>query len=179
MGTALMLIGLLVLVVALTALSSSQRRRAGSRSRNSAVNAAIACVAVLGIGVAISSRYQSVTAPADQAHSGTPSAPTTTVARAPATTTAPGSKAAVADAPVWDSLAHCESGGNWASNTGNGLFGGVQLDQGAWLSYGGAAYAPLPSDATRGQQILVAEKVRKSRGGFSAWSFCASKLGLR
>jgi len=79
---------------------------------------------------------------------------------------------------VWDSLAQCESGGNWAIDTGNGLYGGVQLDQGSWLRNGGGAYAPLPSKATREQQILIAEKVRSARG-FFPWSSCARKLGLR
>ena len=80
---------------------------------------------------------------------------------------------------MWDSLAHYESGGNWASNTGNGLYGGVQLDQGGWLRHGGGRYAPLPSGATREQQIIVAEKVRAGVAGFSAWSSCARRLGLR
>ncbi len=78
---------------------------------------------------------------------------------------------------VWDRLARCESGGNWAIDTGNGLYGGVQLDRGSWLGNGGGAYAPLPSKA-REQQILVAEKVRSARG-FFPWSSCARKLGLR
>jgi len=46
-----------------------------------------------------------------------------------------------------------------------------------WLSYGGRDYAPLPSMATREQQILIAEKVRADRG-FSRWSSCARELGL-
>ena len=28
---------------------------------------------------------------------------------------------------VWDALARCESGGNWATNTGNGYYGGLQF----------------------------------------------------
>ena len=27
----------------------------------------------------------------------------------------------------WDKLAQCESGGNWAINTGNGYYGGLQF----------------------------------------------------
>jgi hypothetical protein len=33
---------------------------------------------------------------------------------------------------VWDSLAQCESGGNWAINTGNGYYGGLQFTLGTW-----------------------------------------------
>ena len=44
---------------------------------------------------------------------------------------------------VWDALAQCESGGNWAINTGNGYYGGLQFNLGTWQSYGGTG---LPSD---------------------------------
>ena len=78
---------------------------------------------------------------------------------------------------MWDALAECESSGDWAINTGNGLYGGLQIDRRTWLKYGGQAYAPLPSKATREEQILVAEKVRADRG-FSPWSSCARELDL-
>jgi resuscitation-promoting factor RpfB len=84
---------------------------------------------------------------------------------------------AVPNGSVWDSLAGCESGGNWAINSGNGFYGGIQFDQSTWLSNGGGAYAPLPSSATREQQITVASKVQAARG-FSPWPTCAGKLGL-
>lgn len=29
--------------------------------------------------------------------------------------------------PNWDAVAQCESGGNWAANTGNGKYGGLQF----------------------------------------------------
>ncbi|MGZ4556125.1 MAG: transglycosylase family protein [Mycobacteriaceae bacterium] len=83
----------------------------------------------------------------------------------------------VPNGSVWDSLAGCESGGNWAINSGNGFYGGIQFDQGTWLSNGGGTYAPLPSSATREQQIAVASKVQAARG-FSPWPTCAGKLGL-
>ncbi len=155
--------------------------------------AVIAGVAVLGVGGVLSGQHRSGAA-ADRESSGTPSAPseTVTTARPPgpgSTATAARSSApaegnpatdaaAVADARTWDSLAHCESGGNWASNTGNGLYGGLQLDRAVWLRKGGAAYAPLPNNATREQQIIVARKLRTDRGGYSAWSSCATRLGL-
>ena len=39
---------------------------------------------------------------------------------------------------VWDRLAQCESGGNWAINTGNGYYGGLQFNLGTWQAYGGS-----------------------------------------
>ena len=52
---------------------------------------------------------------------------------------------------VWDSLAQCESGGNWAINTGNGYYGGLQFNLGTWRAYGGTRLpAPgLPRDPDR------------------------------
>ncbi|MFC4947233.1 DUF4038 domain-containing protein [Pseudonocardia sp. GCM10023141] len=79
---------------------------------------------------------------------------------------------------VWDRLAQCESTGNWAINTGNGYFGGLQFDMGTWRAYGGTAYAPSAHQATREQQIAVATKVRDDRGGYGAWPACAARLGL-
>ncbi|WP_051581449.1 resuscitation-promoting factor [Pseudonocardia acaciae] len=78
----------------------------------------------------------------------------------------------------WDKLAKCEAGGNWKANTGNGYYGGVQFDAQTWRSNGGNKYAPLPHQASREEQIAVAEKVRSSRGGFGAWPACSRKLGL-
>ena len=76
---------------------------------------------------------------------------------------------------VWDSLAQCESGGNWAINTGNGYYGGLQFNLGTWQSYGGTG---LPSEASRETQIAIATKVRDASGGYGAWPACAAKLGL-
>jgi resuscitation-promoting factor RpfB len=84
----------------------------------------------------------------------------------------------ISDGAVWDELAQCESGGNWAINTGNGYYGGVQFDKGTWDAYGGDQYASLPSEASREQQIAIATKVRDARGGYSAWPACSAKLGL-
>jgi uncharacterized protein YabE (DUF348 family) len=83
----------------------------------------------------------------------------------------------ISDGEVWDRLAKCESGGNWAINTGNGFYGGLQFDKGTWLSNGGGAYAPLPHQASREQQIAIATKVRDARG-YNPWPACKKKLGL-
>ena len=78
----------------------------------------------------------------------------------------------------WDALAQCESGGNWAINTGNGYYGGLQFSSGTWLAYGGGQYASTANQASREQQIAIASKVRDARGGYGDWPACASKLGL-
>ncbi|GAB2773303.1 resuscitation-promoting factor [Nocardioides salsibiostraticola] len=76
---------------------------------------------------------------------------------------------------VWDSLAQCESGGNWSINTGNGYYGGLQFNPGTWRSYGGTG---LPHQSSRETQIAVATRLRDASGGYGAWPGCASKLGL-
>jgi Transglycosylase-like domain len=78
---------------------------------------------------------------------------------------------------VWDTLARCESSGNWAANTGNGYYGGLQFSVGTWNGYGGAEYAAYPHQATRQQQIAVAERLRAARG-YQPWPACRAKLGL-
>jgi uncharacterized protein YabE (DUF348 family) len=86
---------------------------------------------------------------------------------------------AVDDGSVWDRLAKCEATGNWGISTGNGYYGGLQFDAGTWRAFGGGTYASLPSQASREEQIAVAEKVRDSRGGgYGAWPACSRKLGL-
>ena len=76
---------------------------------------------------------------------------------------------------VWDQLAQCESGGNWAINTGNGYYGGLQFNLGTWQSYGGTG---LPSEHSRETQIAVATRLRDASGGYGPWPGCAASLGL-
>jgi hypothetical protein len=68
---------------------------------------------------------------------------------------------------VWDKIAACESGGNWAINTGNGYYGGLQFTQATWAGAGGLAYAPRADLATRDQQIAIASKL-----SLSNWPVC-------
>lgn len=75
---------------------------------------------------------------------------------------------------VWDALAKCESGGNWAINTGNGYYGGLQFDFGTWGGYKGYYTANL---APPNIQIEKAEQIRSKRG-FYPWPACAKRLGL-
>ncbi|GGV81703.1 MULTISPECIES: transglycosylase family protein [Streptomyces] len=87
------------------------------------------------------------------------------------------SAANAADGTTWDRVAECESGGSWSADTGNGYFGGLQLSQDDWEQYGGLAYAPSPDQASRSQQIAVAEKILAHRGP-GAWRTCALLAGL-
>src|SRR6476661_1430930 len=79
--------------------------------------------------------------------------------------------AAAAPNSTWDAVAQCESSGNWAINTGNGYYGGLQFSQSTWNAYGGQQYASRADQATREQQIAVAEKTLAGQG-WGAWS-CA------
>ncbi len=79
-----------------------------------------------------------------------------------------------ASGSTWDALAQCESGGNWAINTGNGYYGGLQFNLGTWQANGGAGN---PASASREAQIAVAERVLASQG-WGAWPACSAKLGL-
>ena len=73
---------------------------------------------------------------------------------------------------AWDRIAACESGGNWAANTGNGYYGGLQFNLGTWQAYGGSG---RPDQNSREQQIAVAERVRAAEGGYGAWPVCGAR----
>ena len=83
--------------------------------------------------------------------------------------------AAAAPESAWDKLAQCESGGNWKINTGNGYYGGIQFNASTWRAYGGSG---LPHQASRSQQIAVAERTLAAQG-WNAWPSCSRKMGLR
>lgn len=71
----------------------------------------------------------------------------------------------------WDAIAQCESGGNWAINTGNGYSGGLQFTLGTWRANGGSG---SPHNASRDEQIVVAENVLHSQG-LRAWPVCGRR----
>ncbi|MGH3971758.1 MAG: transglycosylase family protein [Pseudonocardiaceae bacterium] len=73
----------------------------------------------------------------------------------------------------WDAIAQCESGGNWAIDTGNGYSGGLQFKPSTWRANGGVGN---PANATREQQIAVAERVLASQG-IGAWPVCGKYAG--
>jgi hypothetical protein len=84
----------------------------------------------------------------------------------------------VAPSSVWDTLARCESQGNWSIHTGNGYYGGLQEDLSFWRRYGGTAYAARPDLASRSAQIAVAQRGLAAQG-WGAWPSCSRVLGLR
>ncbi|MDA3648269.1 transglycosylase family protein [Saccharopolyspora indica] len=106
-----------------------------------------------------------------------PSNTSRTVARvavAGAVVASPIAIAPMANAADWDTLAQCESSGNWSINTGNGYYGGLQFSQSTWAAFGGTQYASSAHQATREQQIAVAEKVLAAQGA-NAWPGCTAK----
>jgi resuscitation-promoting factor RpfA len=91
---------------------------------------------------------------------------------------APVALAGTADAAPsgsWDRIAQCESGGNWSTASGNGYYGGLQFSPATWKAYGGAG---LPHQASKGEQIAVAERVLAAQG-WNAWPACSRKMGMR
>ncbi len=76
---------------------------------------------------------------------------------------------------TWDRVAQCESSGDWSINTGNGFEGGLQFLPSTWDAYGGLQYAQHAYQATREQQIAVAERVLQGQG-WGAWT-CAAMVG--
>ncbi|HEY3546999.1 MAG TPA: resuscitation-promoting factor, partial [Propionicimonas sp.] len=77
----------------------------------------------------------------------------------------------LARAAMWDRIARCESGGNWHINTGNGYYGGLQFNRASWNANGGRDFAAYPHQASRAQQITVANRYY-AKAGTSPWT-CA------
>ncbi|RKT52308.1 transglycosylase family protein [Saccharothrix australiensis] len=71
----------------------------------------------------------------------------------------------------WDTVAACESGGDWSISTGNGYYGGLQFLPSTWQANGGSG---MPHQASREEQIRVAENVLASQG-INAWPVCGPK----
>jgi len=78
---------------------------------------------------------------------------------------------ASADSINWDAVAACESGGNWAIATGNGYYGGLQFSPSTWRANGGSG---MPNQASREEQIRVAENVLRTQG-IGAWPSCGGR----
>jgi resuscitation-promoting factor RpfA len=83
-----------------------------------------------------------------------------------------------ASVSTWNRIAQCESSGRWHINTGNGYYGGLQISRGTWDAFGGRRYAALPSRATKGEQIRVADRIQRVQG-WGAWPVCSRHAGLR
>lgn len=109
-----------------------------------------------------------------------PSAATKNIARVAVAGMAVGAPLAIAATPAqaesgtnWDAIAQCESGGKWSTSTGNGFSGGLQFTPSTWKAYGGKG---SPQNASREEQIQVAEKVKDGQG-MGAWPVCSKKAG--
>ncbi|MGV8908386.1 MAG: transglycosylase family protein [Propionicimonas sp.] len=99
------------------------------------------------------------------------SKPVTRVVEVGTKTSANGAGLNLARASMWDRIARCESGGNWRINTGNGYYGGLQFNRASWNSNGGRDFAALPHQASRAEQITVANRYY-AKAGTSPWT-CA------
>lgn len=91
------------------------------------------------------------------------------------TASAPASTSAAVGGDVWAALAQCESGGNPATNTGNGYYGLYQFSLPTWRAMGGSG---LPSEASAAEQTMRAQMLQQ-RAGWGQWPACSASLGLR
>jgi uncharacterized protein YabE (DUF348 family) len=76
--------------------------------------------------------------------------------------------------PRWDKVAECETGENWAAQ-GPRYQGGLGIFAQTWKAFGGYEFAQNAGDATKEEQIIVAERIR-AKHGFRAWG-CGKRLG--
>ncbi|GAA1486920.1 transglycosylase family protein [Brachybacterium fresconis] len=88
-----------------------------------------------------------------------------------------GAGVATADSSVWDRVAQCESTGNWSINNGNGYYGGLQFSYSTWKAFGGQEYANTADNATKAEQIAIAQRTL-DRQGPGAWPNCGPSAGL-
>jgi len=82
----------------------------------------------------------------------------------------------------WDQMAICETGGNWAHFPDGTWTGGLGIYNQTWVGWGGLEFAPKAGQATREQQIIVANRIA-TQGynglgpvGYSAWG-CLPQVG--
>jgi uncharacterized protein YabE (DUF348 family) len=100
---------------------------------------------------------------------GTKQRPAATTSSSSSGSSGSGAGINLARASMWDSVAQCESGGNWHINTGNGYYGGLQFSYSTWLAYGGDDFASRADLASREEQITVANRVYADNG-LAQWS---------
>ncbi len=73
----------------------------------------------------------------------------------------------------WHRLRVCESGNNYAINTGNDHYGAYQFDLSTWRSVGGSGYPNQASPAEQDARALILYRMR----GWQPWQ-CAGIVGL-
>jgi LysM repeat protein len=83
------------------------------------------------------------------------------------------SYSAPATGGIWACIAQHESGGNPATDTGNGYYGMYQFTMSSWQAGGGTGN---PADASAAQQTAVAQRVQAQQG-WGAWPVTAAECG--
>jgi LysM repeat protein len=76
---------------------------------------------------------------------------------------------------VWACIRQHESGGNYATNTGNGYYGAYQFSLSTWRAMGGSG---LPSNAPPAVQDAMAQKLQ-AQSGFGQWPVTSRMCGVR
>jgi hypothetical protein len=75
---------------------------------------------------------------------------------------------------MWACIAQHESGGNAATNTGNGYYGAFQDTIGSWQAAGGGP--GLPSDYSYAEQLAVNQRIQAQQG-WGAWPTTSRMCG--
>jgi peptidoglycan hydrolase-like protein with peptidoglycan-binding domain len=75
---------------------------------------------------------------------------------------------------VWACIRQHESGGNYATNTGNGYYGAYQFALSTWRALGGAG---LPSSASPAVQDAMAQKLQ-AQSGWGQWPVTSRMCGV-
>ena len=77
-------------------------------------------------------------------------------------------RASSAASPTLEAIAACESGGNPATNTGNGFYGKFQFTLSTWQSVGGTGNPAAASEAEQNQRAALLY----AREGAAPWPVC-------
>jgi len=116
----------------------------------------------------------SVPAPAPSPAPARPAVPASVPAPSPTPPPQSGPPAGQPSPATWAALRQCESGGNYAENTGNGFYGAYQFTLSTWEELG---YAGLPSLAPPSVQNQAAARLQALRG-WDQWPVCSVRLGF-
>lgn len=132
-----------------------------------------------GLSVALSSLPRPVIPPPHASPAPAPvvvtqQVPVTTTTNAPVPTPATAPVTVAPAAGVWAELRQCESGGDYAIDTGNGYYGAYQFSAATWHGLG---YPGLPNQAPPAVQDQAAARLQ-ARSGWGQWPECSQKLGL-
>jgi len=83
--------------------------------------------------------------------------------------------AAVPAGDVWARLRHCEAGGRYDRNSGNGFYGAYQFLPSTWRLLG---FRGMPHKAAPEVQDAAARKLQ-ARRGWGQWPVCSRRIGAR